>query len=254
MKALFILLLLAASPLFAQTPLDRIEKTDLSFIEGNVIKITEEHIEYKHANNLEGPVYTIAKNQVSAITYSNGFREEIKAVTSAPPTTPPAQANSATQATSYSQNQPNYHPTINTQAAKYENSNPREPLLAGVLSLIIPGAGQVYNKQYGKGIAMFGANVVSWVLAANSAYNTYDYDALYSGYYEEPNTTGTFVWMGLAVATNLYSVIDAAVSANKINERYGLISHLKVEPQTQFVLHGNQLQPTWGAKLTYSLR
>ncbi|MEQ9440293.1 MAG: hypothetical protein RIG62_14660 [Cyclobacteriaceae bacterium] len=257
MRTFILLLVIAAQPLFAQTSLDRIQKTDQSFIEGKVTRITDEYIEYKHARNMEGPVYTIARDQVSSITYSNGFQEEMNTVSAAPGTAPsaaPVPSNSSTQSPTYYPTQPAYPLTMNPQASKYANANPREPLLAGVLSLIIPGAGQVYNKQYGKGIAMFGANVASWVLAANSVVNTYDYDALYNGYYEEPDNTGTFVWLGLAVATNLYSVIDAAVSANKINERYGLISRLKVEPQTQFTLQGSPLQPTWGAKLTYSLR
>ncbi|MEM9830925.1 MAG: hypothetical protein AAF944_09810 [Bacteroidota bacterium] len=256
MRTFVLLLILAAQPLFAQTALDRIQKTDQSFIEGRVTRVTDEHIEYKHANNLEGPVYIIAKNQVSSITYSNGFREEIKATSVAPATALPSSPpnNSANPAPSYYPNQPTYQPMMNPQAVKYANTSPREPLLAGVLSLIIPGAGQVYNKQTGKGLAMFGANVISWVLAANSAANSIDYDAVYNGYYEEPNYTGFYVFTGLAIATNLYSVIDAAVSANKINQRYGLISRLKVEPQTQFTRQGSQLRPAFGAKLTYSLR
>jgi len=254
MKTFILLLVIAAQPLFAQTVLDRIQKTDQSFIEGKVTRITDEYIEYKHANNLDGPLYTITKNQVSKITYSNGFEETINSPSPAqttPSAVPPSvSSNASTQPATQYAPQPTY---ANPQAFKYANTSPREPLLASVLSFVIPGAGQVYNKQYGKGVAMFGTSVVSWILAANSAVNSVNYDALYSGYYDEPNYAGFYIFTGLAVATSLYSIIDAGVSAKKINQRYSLISRLKVEPQTHFALQGNQMRPTWGAKLTYSL-
>jgi len=40
----------------------------------------------------------------------------------------------------------------------------RNPGLALLLSFFFPGAGQVYNGEVGKGIAMFAGYVVSWVL------------------------------------------------------------------------------------------
>ena len=254
MRTFILLLLLAAQPLFAQTQWDRIEKPDHSFIEGKVVKVTDNHVEYRLAQNPDGPVYTIAKQDIKSIIYANGYEEIITA---------PADVTQSQEISQPVANQPaqSLSQAAVTQPAslkdmKYQGITERNPFLAGALSFLVPGAGQVYNKQYGKGAAIFGANVLSWVLAYNSAVNeVYDaYDIMYGGGYEEYNPTGTYIFLATAVASNLYGIIDAAVSANKINERYGLAAHLKVQPLTNFAHNQNgRLQPTLGAKLTYSI-
>ena len=256
MKTFILLLFVAAQPLYAQTALDRIEKTDQSFIEGKVTKVTDDVIEYKHAANPDGPVYTIAKQRVRGITYGNGYQETFSSSgeptqrATMPPTTPAEAPVSYSNAVSLNP------PAGMVQNSKYQGIRRREPFLAGVLSFVIPGVGQAYNKQYGKGAAIFGTYVLSWVLASREAsrYIEDSYTSLYTGYYEEPaSRTGYYAFLATAVATDIYAIVDAAVSAKKINERYGLASRIKIEPQTQFAMQDGQIRPTWGGKLIYSL-
>lgn len=49
-----------------------------STIEAKVIEITEDQIKYKDFNNLDGPIRTIDKSDVSKIVYENGIEEEFK--------------------------------------------------------------------------------------------------------------------------------------------------------------------------------
>ncbi len=103
----------------------------------------------------------------------------------------------------------------------------KKPWLASGLSLMIPGTGQFYNDQYGKGlpqlgVALAGAGLVWWGLRDN--WETHDR-------YEEQSSlnplqwvdedgddwtvlVGAPLWLGSAV----WSVIDANLSANRINQ------------------------------------
>lgn len=75
MKKLIVLILFLAAFLNAQ---DIIYKTDGSEIQSKVIEISEDLIKYKKFSNLDGPLYSIAKNEVFMIVYENGEREVFK--------------------------------------------------------------------------------------------------------------------------------------------------------------------------------
>jgi hypothetical protein len=47
-------------------------------ITAKVTEITEEHIKYKRCDNLSGPSYTVGREKVHSITYSNGVKEIIE--------------------------------------------------------------------------------------------------------------------------------------------------------------------------------
>lgn len=51
---------------------DVIVKRDRSTILAKVLKITQSEVEYKKASNIDGPTYSISKNDVLAINYENG--------------------------------------------------------------------------------------------------------------------------------------------------------------------------------------
>lgn len=57
---------------------DVIVKTDKSEIKSKVTEITETSIKYKKWDNVDGPMYNIAKDEVFMIIYANGQREVIK--------------------------------------------------------------------------------------------------------------------------------------------------------------------------------
>lgn len=58
---------------------DLIVKTDGTIIKGKISEITDDAVKYKKADNLDGPVYSIAKSSVSAINYENGTVEKFEA-------------------------------------------------------------------------------------------------------------------------------------------------------------------------------
>jgi len=114
---------------------------------------------------------------------------------------------------------------------KYRNIHKRSPILGCFLSLCIPGAGQVYNKQYLKGELLFGVFTIS--VAALEIY-TYNYNAnqnakALAAFHANHDYTyqGTSHTVKVALITPLLvayfcSAVDAPVSASYLNRTYHL--------------------------------
>ncbi len=95
MKKLFSLLFLLAFALsgnYAKAQ-DIIVLRDGSLIESKVMEITPNELKYKKFSNMNGPLYTILKEQVLAVNYENGEKESFANVTSQ---TAPVAANTPT--------------------------------------------------------------------------------------------------------------------------------------------------------------
>jgi len=97
----------------------------------------------------------------------------------------------------------------------------KSPVLAFVLSCLVPGAGQYYNGDITKGaiqqVLYAGGLTLGLYAAAGGAYGSDD------------NEAATWVWVGLGVAgaSYLWSIIDAPISAIRINrERELSYGHL----------------------------
>ena len=85
----------------------------------------------------------------------------------------------------------------------------KSPVLAGLLSLFLPGTGQAYNGQWLKA-------GIQWTLIAGSIYMmiadvNFDSDS-------EPMPALTKAGIALGASTWIWSVIDAPISANGINK------------------------------------
>jgi hypothetical protein len=124
----------------------------------------------------------------------------------------------------------------------------KEPVLAGFLSYLIPGAGQIYNKDYEKALGIVAVMAYSGVMA---------YQGSAVG-----NETTTFIAAFGYVGTYVYSFIDAIVSAKKINKAIQLqvarTMSLSLKPDFQFTrkpeMYGSSsLEPTLGLRLKLSL-
>lgn len=89
----------------------------------------------------------------------------------------------------------NTQPSSETVAG--EQKAKKSPYLAGVLSFLICGAGQIYNKQVAKGILLF-------VVGGVGGFVTY--------YYCEPGVTRIFLSIMM-----LISIVDAQGNARKFN-------------------------------------
>ena len=113
---------------------------------------------------------------------------------------------------------------------------PRSPMGAFALSMMIPGAGQAHNGQWGKGGLMLGGGLVSAGVAiagANECDSSDDCFLLTAGLV---GMFGFWVW----------SMIDAPVSANSINRRIeaGQVA-LEIGPQL--------IVPSGGSRVGLSL-
>ena len=95
---------------------------------------------------------------------------------------------------------------------KYCDIHKRSPVLACALSLFIPGLGQVYNKQVGKGAILFGISAIS--LGAASIH--------YANNVLHPHDGATVALLVPLFAAYVYSAIDAPVTASWLNKTYHL--------------------------------
>ncbi len=124
----------------------------------------------------------------------------------------------------------------------------REPFLAGFLSYICPGAGQIYNKQYEKAfgiVAVMGYCFYQGSLSSETNNNTFS----------------AICGFGIGGAY-LFSFIDAIVSAKQINKaiefNVGKNSSMSLKPDLQLTrgpmaFGVSRVEPTLGFRLKLSL-
>ena len=106
-------------------------------------------------------------------------------------------------------------------------SREKNPWLASGLSLLIPGTGQFYNDQYQKGlpqlgVALAGAGLVWWGLRDNyEDHENYSESPSWNPLQwvdEDGDDWTILVGAPLWLASSMWSVIDANLSANRINQ------------------------------------
>jgi len=151
-------------------------------------------------------------------------------------------------------NQPNL---INTTAKIY-----REPAVSTVLSFLIPGLGQFYNGQSGKGTGHLLWYLGSYTLMYVSILNMYEKD-YYGEYVLKENTNS---WTMIAVASSfsglacwIASMVDANHSSKAINRQLGLASfqlgertNLSFNPDFKYV-NNNSFMNSKGVTPVYGL-
>jgi len=98
---LIVLLLFTGFKVTAQSKpvkFDTLLLTDNTEVKCNVVEILPDAIKYKKADNPEGPLYTIQKNQVVSVVYKNGTKETFPKAAPAPVSVAATQnANAAPQ-------------------------------------------------------------------------------------------------------------------------------------------------------------
>lgn len=151
-------------------------------------------------------------------------------------------------------NDPNY---INTTAKLY-----REPAVSTLLSFLIPGLGQYYNGQSGKGTGHLLWYLGSYAIMYVSISNMYEKDY----YGEYVLKVGSDSWQVLALASSfsvigcwIASMIDANHSSKAINRQLGLASFqlgdkatLSFNPDFKYV-NNNSLMNSKGITPVYGL-
>ncbi|HET9569857.1 MAG TPA: hypothetical protein VFP20_00390 [Bacteroidales bacterium] len=134
------------------------------------------------------------------------------------------------------------------EAAELTWKDRREPILAGFLSYLLPGSGQIYNREYEKALGVASVMAYSMVMLYQSAEVNNETMAMLSG-------------AGLATAY-VYSVIDAITSAKRINKsielRLGRNTSMSLKPDLRFaktnpIFGGNGFESILGLSLKLSL-
>ena len=119
-------------------------------------------------------------------------------------------------------------PLLPVSSAAANEPARKDPNLAGLLSVLQSGAGQLYNGEYTKGWLMFGLDIVcfAWVRTV------LDDDVKFRGKRIDIDDNNNQVWLplGVLIANRLLSPIDAYSSAERINKQAGMMSCLKLSP------------------------
>lgn len=102
----------------------------------------------------------------------------------------------------------------------------KDPWVAFISSMVIVGGGQVYNGQVGKGGILLTGGIVGLGLAFSEA--------------DRPDSDKAMIGSGLFLGCFLWSVIDAPMTANRIN-REARQSSLYINPIIQDDLVGANL-------------
>ena len=180
-----------------------------------IIEISSTEIKYKMWGNDEGPINAIKKGYVHKIIYQNGSEEK-------------------------------YAPMYRDAERNYEKS--RNTGAAIALSVLYPGAGQIYNKDYGRA-AIFGGLYSFCIVGAIVS-----------------SDEGEITHYAIMIGTGILAIIDAPIRSKVINHRYNLASNLsnenfdiKLQPQIFTVDNyamklQNNSSLMYGASLRISLK
>lgn len=149
------------------------------------------------------------------------------------------------------------------QMTYYDYVPRKDPAVACLLSVAVPGLGQIYNGQIGKGILFMAGTLGTLTLAAATCGHSY-YDYYSNSYYNSNNNNGIAAASLVAmIGIYIWNIIDAPVSANKINRENGIVSinlknsRLWLNPNIDYLRaqNGQSIPQTTnlGLKLTCSL-
>jgi TM2 domain-containing membrane protein YozV len=203
---------------------------------------------YIKIKTLEGKVQKYKFNEISKIVKAEQSKVEEKPPVEEKPVAPlPVEKKSIVI-----REQPK--PVQNTTMA-----NVKSPTTAFLLSLVLPGGGQYYNGQYTKGAIMTGTAVAGVVLILAAGYEDIfvyspDYYWASYGYWTTESTTWLTVGTVLVVGSSIWSMIDAPITANKINERNNATMGHMFEIGTEQYIVGCDLVPTkQGLRLSTTL-
>ena len=140
-----------------------------------VIEVFPKEVKFKLFDNPDGPTITMYRSEIHKIIYQNGTEQM-------------------------------FSPMKKVELGKYDTR--REPGKAVILSVLLPGGGQYYNKQYGKGAIMTGVFL-------------FGFTTTMIGSGQELGLLGTIGWFAWP-ASSLWSIIDAPIQSGIINRRYNL--------------------------------
>jgi hypothetical protein len=243
----FILLFSLAGTVMAQDTITTKEGKD---IKAKVIEINPTEIKYLDFENLEGPVYVLNKSDILLIRYENGKNEVFTNQSNAQDNThTPKTSPYVTEGMRYKDYKMFYDPHQYSR----QFGDPYNPTLAGVASFFIPGLGQGLCDEWGRGLAIFGGNILgSYGLIATTVAST-----IYMGPGDSVNIslTGFVIGCSLLTAYNIWNIVDA-VHVAKIKNMYHQDIHgrqasfkLSLSPCVTYINTPNTTAPAMGLSL-----
>jgi len=104
-----------------------------------------------------------------------------------------------------------------------DNTKRKNPILALVLSGLLPGLGQVYNNQITKGLVFFALNIVlSFLSYEPFAYFLRSWGSFQDTPPDMSQLLKLLIYSAAATVILIAAMIDAKKSADRINERSGI--------------------------------
>ncbi len=100
-----------------------------------------------------------------------------------------------------------------------EQIDEKNPWIAFLLSTVIVGSGQFYNQQYSKGSAMFIGAAAGIGMYFHSREDNFTHHISFKHIDRKDNDSMGTLGIGLTLGFIAWSMVDAPVSATKINER-----------------------------------
>ena len=269
-------LLLAISASIYANAHDVILKCDGERIEALVIEVGSTSVKYKRMDNPNGPVYVCDIRDIQSITYENG---RVETYGEAPREEPKYYVNY------YDVRYNDIKGWYNTRDYESYEGEPFSPILSGLSSWLIPGLGQCFDGEWGRGIGIMAANVgfaaaeltgltlMVYYAQPLKYYNeSYDYSTGYSYDYVIPDYTistydgvraalclgGTLLTAAFHAAFNIWNICDAVKIAKVKNLYYqdaGKNASLNMRFEPELALYpsaGYSLSPAAGFKLSVS--
>ena len=124
-------------------------------IQAKIIEVTSDEIKYKKYNNQEGPTFTLKKSEVLIVRYSNGENEVFANETKSNNSRNTVSNGAVHDRMLYAE----YKDLYDSRFYRREYGDPYSPALCGIGSFFIPGLGQGFAGEWGRGLAFFGAHI-----------------------------------------------------------------------------------------------
>jgi len=244
MKKIILLIVCTILSALCAKAQDLMTKTDGSTIQVKILSVSDEIVEYKRANYLDGPTFSISVLDLDSITYANGDVQKFEDVE--------AQAvedKGVTLGMKYSEYKDLYDP----HDYSYDQNDRFSPAVSGVASFFIAGLGQMINEQTLKGVGMLAGELgffVAGYFVADKVKQEGNKTTI------KANGWSIACWCA-SLAIDIWSICDA-VNVAKIKNLYWrdcehLISNsceIKILPDLAFIPSGQGLQPTAGLALS----
>lgn len=227
---------------------DIIRTKDGRSIEAKILQVDDSSISYKRYSNQNGPTFTIPISQIESVKYQNGDNDVYAGRT----------------ATYTKKKYKELKGLYSTRDYRKVQGQPYSPFWNGFASFLIPGLGEIFEGEWGRGLCVAGANILmgsytrslgnKWVSEFNAWYNVQDPEN--PNFDTMPALPGGILLVGLArVALNIWSIVDASKIA-KVKDMYWQDCHgytsvsLSMDPYFAYTpAPGTGIQPVTGLSL-----